>query len=255
MTHEFDPLFERQLDAYLADEMSRDERAAFEKRIADDPSLRETVDLQRRIDRSLRRTFTPAADAPPLAVAATRRIPRRYVLYAAAVLFVMIGGWLANYLLTPPIDDGPHFRSFVSIYQAEERRGFKPQWICKDDAEFAIAFYHKLQRAMVLKPVPGNVKPLGMSYARVLSENSVFLLVEIDGKRVIVFTDIVEAPVTYLKLEGRDDLHLHHREVDGVHLYELSPFDTPRAMDYLERREMLPEWLEKMKQMETIPPR
>ncbi len=218
------PRFDSQarLDEYLDGGMSPSDRAAFERELAADASLRESVELQRQLDGSLRRSFRPetitlAAPTP------TRRWTIRGMGLAAAILLLMAGGVWAMLAMRPraPLEDPviAHIRTVEA--------GFKPYAVCTSDEEFA-----RFTRVRLGSPlhVDGGADParglvlVGWSYDRkVLSEGTVTLLATFEGKPVTVFMDRLGNDKN-VALKGDDCHNVFRGKADHVVLYEVSEF-------------------------------
>lgn len=240
---------ENRLEAYLDGSLDPVERAELERRAADEPALRAAVELQERIDASLRRRFAgPSASADVLLerarLAATAGAPRvvllrlrTYVLTglaAAAVIFLSLGGgdWIASALrgsATPSAPWQPPFRSMETVYADEVRAGFKPKWVCKNETQFAAAYWRRFNTPLTLAAAPAGVKPLGLANSNTITAQTLYMLFEVDGKPVVVFADRASADGG--QRAAPDGLNLYSRMLDGLVLYELTPLDGPRAME------------------------
>ncbi|MCO6435994.1 MAG: hypothetical protein J5J06_02775 [Phycisphaerae bacterium] len=245
-----------QLDRYHDGMMSEDERRAFEQRLASDPELRRELQHQDRIDAEIRRVFAPprveserADDVLNRALAATAggtraprmsaspRSPWRFVAALAAALAMSIyAGWQV-YEFTRP--ERPAVRSYVvgpkrsmlAVYREELEKGFKPEWVCRNEEEFRRSFSDRFGQALAFAHLPRNVCPQGLSYEHIFSTFTMHLLVRVDDRAVVVFADKLDRdePQT---LPPDSDLHLHRRVIGDLVLYEISPFAEPRVIPY-----------------------
>ncbi|MCG3127585.1 MAG: hypothetical protein CHACPFDD_02450 [Phycisphaerae bacterium] len=242
--------FDRRLAAYLDGSLDPPGRAELEQRAADEPALRREIGLQAEIDESLRRRFAgPSVSADELLERARRAAPaaaqrvmtlrlRTYALTglaAAAVIFLSLGGgaWIAAALRgsTPASEPWqPPYRTMATVYADEVRAGFKPKWVCKNETQFAAAYWRRFNTPLTLAAAPAGVKPLGLANSNTLSVKTLYMLFEVEGKPVVVFTDQASAD-TGPRPEPPEGLHLFSRALDGLVLYELTPLDGPRAME------------------------
>jgi len=173
----------------------------------------------------------------PAGVAAPRRRPFAgvRVLAVAASLVLAAGGvwmyWDSIRGLIGIQDSAPPGppvpRTLSAIYQNEIDKGFKCQWECKTEEEFANTFRDKLGQALVMAPAPPDVQTLGLAYTTAITPQTVFLLAYVDKQPVIVFADRLKKDKP--QPAPAPGLHLHRREVGTLVLYELTPFDTPRV--------------------------
>lgn len=233
--------FHQQLDAYLDGLLPAAERAAFEQAMRSDEALRAKVDRQRAIDESLRRLFAhadfdaaarasangrgawPATGGLPARAALTRRL--RPVLLAASLALVAGVSWLGWSwwrAAHPPTLAVGVARSADELYRAQVAAGFKPDWKCETDEQFADAVRKRFGRALLVAP-SADVAVLGWGRANsVISPGSALLLIRDKGEPAIVIVDDVRrdrAPA----LDPSSGLRMQRREVNGVVLYEVSP--------------------------------
>ncbi|MEM6689846.1 MAG: hypothetical protein AAF664_10490 [Planctomycetota bacterium] len=112
--------------------------------------------------------------------------------------------------------------------------GFKPYWICEDEAIFASTFRVRQGMAMNLIDLPDQYRMVGLSYLAGISRNSTSLLAEADGVPVVVFVDRLERdwhpPTGRFEDEG---LSVSRSERDGLVFYEVSPLDEAVISPYL----------------------
>ncbi len=234
------------LDAYLDDRLSAEERLAFEARLEAEPELRVAVDLQRRIDESLQRSF-PAPNTPPLetpspvtaepvAMATGSGLPWRRWLVAATIIVVSsLAIVFLDQRISAPGGAGRDAMSetFAQTYQRTVDAGFEPGWVCETEQEFADSFRQRVERPVLLHQLPPEVVATGLAYSlRSMSASTIMLLARVDDAPVMVFVD--------KKANDRGDLdneapgvHVHRREVDSLVMYEVSSLPTPRVLDYL----------------------
>jgi hypothetical protein len=256
------------LEAYLDGSMPDADRQAFEKRITHDVNLRLQLVTQSRIDETLRRRFAPpAADrliakirsrrfearikestdstevAPPStqsksapAESKSVRLPRRRVALAASLAILVAAGLTFRAWIDPGQDqlDGYVSRppqTFESIYADVVAAGLKPDWVCKDDAEFIATFTNRLGAPLLLADAPPNVHSIGLYYGNTISPFTTCLLARVDQEPVVVFIDLAERDKGQ-SLPPETNLQLHHRALGPYTLYELSPLPQPGVLKH-----------------------
>ena len=72
---------------------------------------------------------------------------------------------------------------------------------------------------------------LGLSYSCTISPRTIYLLVQVDEKPVLVFADAKESDRA--KIPTDPALHFFKKTVGDVVLYEVSEFEKPRLLDSL----------------------
>lgn len=252
---------ESSLDAYLDGTVGDAERASWDQRLQGDEELRMHASRQHAIDAMLRRTFVPDDQASQRCLYRLRqqlvgptqpqsgaervdepRIPtakppaalhRKALAWAAALALCVLAGWQVKQTLFPTAPSVyviQKWRSMDRIYFDEVARGFRPGWVCTDDAGFAQATRREVGQAMVLAQAPG-LTVLGWSYANTLSPNTLYLLTKADDASVLVFMHPVDHEAEPV-VEPESGLHLHHRTLGRVHLYEVSPHLEARVLPY-----------------------
>jgi hypothetical protein len=225
------------IDRYLDGQLDAGERASFEAALAHDSSLRAEVELQRRIDGALE-AAVPHGDPDAIlararAAVVARPRPRRLVRVALVLgVFLLVLGALAWWLAPAPEEApqgykrGPP-RPLEVIYADRVQTGFKPDWVCKDEKEFADTFKKELGVPLAFAPTP-QVAMVGLAYTTSLSSQTVAFLAHVDGREVIVFLDTIKHD-SHPKLPAGSTLHIFRSELGGLVLYELTPLDEPHA--------------------------
>jgi hypothetical protein len=162
-----------------------------------------------------------------------RRIGRRWRL-AASLLLGLAGAWMIwRALPTTPVDPyALEQKTMVAVYQEAIDDGFGPDWVCRNDEEFAFTFRVAHQQALVLREMPEDVAALGLSYCHTISPRTICILAQAEGRPVMVFVDRLDAEPGRAEAPG-GGLHLHRGTVGDLVLYELSPLDTPRVLPLL----------------------
>ena len=154
----------------------------------------------------------------------------------AAVLAIVAGSWAAYVnFSTPAIEK--------SITLTEVYRDFNSiDFVCENDVQFAKAIKDSFGQALLLVSPPGT-KLLGWNYpgkdpalnaytGTVLSEKTLVLLTEVDGKSVKVVIDRTRAERgREMGVPANVGIRKFRREVGKLVLYELSPFDGPRLLE------------------------
>lgn len=254
----FDDLFQ----AYLEGRLDVRAEQEVEAMLQADPELAERLDpqarqLQDRIDDSLQRLFAPPAtpelDFLSLTPAAERaaadkvflnqpgddaspsRLARRRLTLALAIAAAI--AWLAvGTQLLWPTGRAIAFRErpLTELYQQCVAEGFKPYWVCEDDALFAATFEKRQGVALQLAAMPAGRKMVGLSYLAGLSRKSTSLLALVDQHPVIVFVDRLEND--WQPAIGRFEeagLTVTRVEKRGFVLYEVSPLGYTTVVDFL----------------------
>lgn len=217
---------EVRIEAYLRNELTGDDRAAFERDMLREPALRAAVDLQRRIDDRLRALYTPpaatAADARIAAPAPGPGAPsaRRWVKIAlgvAAVLAVAAGVHFSG-ILGP----GPGGTKADAVLARFVRTGFEPAWVCKDDAEFIQYTRDKFDQPFSVSP-SADVQVVGWDYCSgVLGDEAGVMLVKLvpNGQAIVVVDR--KANDRPVEVEPASGMKVHRRKVGNAVLYEIS---------------------------------
>lgn len=235
------------IDEYLDDVMSEGDRRAFEDEAKNDPELLEQLDLQARIDQSLRISCRPPelrsidinddiVTAQPV-VSWTARSQRTDVItkIALTVAVCCVIGWSFVKLSHRP-DIEPFFQqeSLVSIYDDIVARGFKPYYECRDPQRFAATFKRRQSKPLQLATMPEGTRMLGLSYPGGLSRDTTAMLCEVESEKVIVFVDRLAADHDNVteQANGRS-LSIFRKELDGLVFYEVTPLATERVLDFL----------------------
>lgn len=238
------------LDRYLDGLLTELELRAFEAELSRNPALMAQVDRQRTIDAALKREFTPPPAgtqfAPTRATAPTLRFPtgpkaQRWRLGIAAAVLLALGGlWI--YLQNTVYRERPQIAAINVVYNHLVGSGYTPEWVCKDDREFAESVDNRLgQPLLVASGLPG-IEILGWAYATTadgqpkqgyggtpISENTMILMTRVDGREVLVLVDRLKADRSP-EIAPESTLRIHRREVGKLVLYEISPFDQARVI-------------------------
>ncbi len=240
----------RDIDRYLDGLLSAAERADFERQLKSDPALAAELDLQQRIDSSLRGRFAPpavieATTAAKMNRAASNR-PMRIGAGLAAAAAIAIAGYVAwptaRQLLGLGGRKGPTPIHFVQVgageaYRTQVDSGMKPEWVCKDDAEFAATLEKAVGESLVVAAAPG-LDVIGWSYNPIEGDKSrgvfsgytMYLLTRVEGEPVVVMIDrtAYDKPV---EVDSDSGLHVFRRQIGGAVFYEVSPLEAPKVLE------------------------
>ncbi|MFG0328361.1 MAG: hypothetical protein ACF8PN_00545 [Phycisphaerales bacterium] len=238
------------LEAYLDDTLSESERTAFEARLEAEPALRAELAKQERLNARLTAIFEPpagGADRIVRSVATPSResagswphsAPARRLLAVAACLAVLLfAGWSIRRSLTPDAYEPRPFQTFAEIYANPDA-----EWECEPGPDFYRQYYARYKTGLLIpEELPDGIDTAGFGYANSLSEDTLYILATVDGERVLVLTDRVEVaggPATELPADST--LNVFRDEINGLVMYELTPFDEPRLLDLFYIPESVP---------------
>ncbi|MCC6908450.1 MAG: hypothetical protein IT430_10950 [Phycisphaerales bacterium] len=255
------------LDRYLDGLMSAEERSAFEARLAEDAVLAGEIQRQRRIDDGLNRyAQPPAADRVLAAIRAhietagydearaeqrppqmKLRLPatwRRFAV-AAALLLGIVGIWQIVSVMTGApegdYDSGPH-RSVMQAYHHTVDSGFKEEWVCSDDAVFAMVFQDAFGQMLSMNlPLPPGVDAKGLNFFNIFSNKTIGVLAVVEDQPVMVFIDRLENEDREPPPQSDSGLRVFRRELGSLVLFEVTPLDAPALVEHLTVPDRLPE--------------
>lgn len=242
--HENPDRFE--LDAYLDGVLPDQQREAMAREINTNRELQAEISLQERIDACLRQSFAPPS-APAMLVSTrnlerpdegmTVRSPqrRRMMLVVVATAATIVWGMLAWQFLAKD-SKTPRYNPNIplaTIYETRVAEGFRPTWVCEDDRQFASTFLTRQGQGLLLSAMPEGRKMVGLTYCGGLSRYTTTMLARVEGTPVMVFVDRASADNHPAQPPGETGLHLFRKELGPLVLYELTPLDRPRVMDYL----------------------
>jgi hypothetical protein len=263
------------LDAYLDGLLSPAEREKFARRLATDLSLRAELELQRKIDRELRRQFQPppvpsldvahsAAETslealqangkhhrlpdPPAADVSQLKSPagigprkgpwplKSSPLATASLILVATLAWILVFWNLRP--GAPHRvvfkeRPLAEVYQETIAYGFEPYYVCEEEERFRSTFYYRHGAALKLGELPPGREMVGLSYPPSISRHSTAMLARVDGEEVMVFVDKLSRDRPIEPPPPESGLRMFRRELQGLVMYEVTPLDEPRMMDFL----------------------
>ena len=232
---------------YLDQQLSDADRDRFESALERDGQLRAALEEHVAVDDALRRRFAvpssnhlmrwvddlPQEEVASISTRSTQPILWRTPLVAAAALgFVCVGIWLilgAIGALEHESDGpyGPH-RTMTQAFQHVVDDGFRPSWVCEDDAEFQATFVKHYRQPLSFVD-QDETALIGLTYANVFSGRTTGVLGTVDGMEVIVFVDHYSAVPENLESDGT--LSMHRRRLGDLVLIEVSPSDVPVLLD------------------------
>ncbi len=249
------------LDEYLDDLLDASAKRAFEEELASNPILAEALALQERLDESIGRVHqAPSADqswtriqsglvgsVPAKRAMTSAAVWARRLAIAASVVISTIALWRVWAFLGE--DDSSSLApmtyarvTFDQAYSMAAARDFAPEWVCKDDREFAMTFFQRLEQGLLLKPMPKGLVVTGMNYANCISEDTIYLTGKIETAGALVIIDRSDREAdTSLPVDS--DLNVFSRKVGPLSLYEVTPLDEPHFLDLLYAFEIPSEWL------------
>lgn len=239
------------LDDYLDGLLDDEANSRFEERINADRDLQAEIERQTAVTDALQRMCTPqpgveqrvvgairkAAAATPVPIAGAKAVPfyrRRWAIAALLALGVIAAWRLAGVIEQRRLDRdeyGPKpWTSVETYYRDAVKRGFDPEWVCKDDDEFASTFKKRLRQPLLVAATTGPVVGLGLGYANCLTPRTMTYLARVQGKPVVVFVDKLKKD-THPKLPPNSGLNLFRKELDRLVLYEVTPLNEPHVLD------------------------
>ncbi len=165
-----------------------------------------------------------------------RESPLFKLAVAASLLFTMcIGTWMFGGFgrqITP------HFnaRPVAKIYNETVERGFRPYYNCEDEQRFADTFEFRQGIPLALADLPGGSRMLGLSYPGGISRKTTAMLAEVDGKKVMVFVDVVANRHGLEVAAGSSapDLNVFVVEREGLVFCEVTPLEKSKLIEYFE---------------------
>jgi hypothetical protein len=241
------------LDAYLDGQLPPEERDAAAREIAASRELERAVELQSQIDASLRHSFAPPAmpselvaklreaagprDAAKLTPASRAKSRNWKLIAAITAAAAIVWGYLGWQFLAPDPsrpDYNPR-KPLDAIYATTIAEGFKPLWKCENDAEFIDTFQKRHGQGLLLASaeMPAGTKMEGLTYVGGMSRYTTTMLARVDDKPVMVFVDRADSDYTPADPCNSCGLHLFRKQVGSLMLYELTPLDQPKLMEYL----------------------
>lgn len=231
-----------QLIAYVEGVLSPDERVAFERTLADSPQLQRQLQLMQQMDDSVRHGFAApgfvkidfeaaraaaAGESSPAGVApASRMRYAGWIAAAAAAAIVVVAA-----IQFIPQQPTRAVATASGIYRAQVERGFVPDHVCTDDADF-IQYTRNAFGVPLLAQNDARVQIVGWVYASPtiygelgVSAESKIVLARADGKEVILLLDPKRGPGPKLDPAAGQQLKIFQTNVAGVEIFEITPLD------------------------------
>lgn len=251
MTRELGQSGDATLDDYLDGLLDEEATSRFEQGIHADRDLQAEIERQTAVNDALQRMCTPspgvekrvieairnAAAATPVPIARAVAVPfyrRRWAIAALLALGVVAAWRLVGVIEQSLVDRdeyGPKpWTSVVTYYRNAVENGFDPEWVCKDDDEFAGAFKKRLRQPLLVAATTGPVVGLGLDYANCLTPQTMTYLARVQDKPVVVFVDKLTKD-THPKLPPNSGLNLFRKELGRLVLYEVTPLAKPHVLD------------------------
>lgn len=231
------------LDAYLDGSLSTADRADFEREAERSPALQEALRVQREIDASLGRLFSPEpmASAPPAPIpfpSAQKAAPRLRqfgLLAAAAVLALVFGIRFVNQQTNRPPQIAPDV-----LMQRLVTTGFVPKVVCTTQEEFADLVRNRFGEAVVLSSAATGVELVGWAYGddpygSPISENTLILMARSGGEPVVVLMDHASAD-REVKVKSDTGIQVFRRRIGGLVTYEITRASQAEILPHLEPR-------------------
>ncbi|MFO0860904.1 MAG: hypothetical protein U0570_10135 [Phycisphaerales bacterium] len=240
----FDP---DMLDRYLDGAMSTVEAAAFEQQIARSPEMLAQVRLQREVDGSLRDSFSVPATGGLMTESEQRAFApkkerrgwsRETKMFASLAALLIIAVSIQAYIWVSSPGSAPERPSLAQAYYQLVNHGFRPSEECTTPEKFAMWTNQRYQVPLALKENRPEVQLVGWSYSSAISNYTGLLLAKVDGKPVVVALDTIDRQNNWgvpCRRQPKDEtgVNFFSAELDGLILYEITPFDRPRIIDNL----------------------
>ncbi len=230
---------EHLLALYCDGELGPEERAEFEKAMANDPKLRAEVELQNRIDASLRDVFSAEISEEKSTIIRSGGTAT-FFWRAAAVLFFAVSMFVVYRQLMNQFGSKsePGLPSAYMLAQTTMSEyfedamtnGFEPAWVCSGK-QFDDTFRKRFGYRILVDKLPANIKLSGLGYAFTRSDQTVTVFIHVDDEPVLLFVEPYWvrgelSPMT----EG---LYRHERAMERLLIYEVSRFEKPKILDHI----------------------
>lgn len=252
------------LELYLDGKLAADRMEEARSRIAEVPAMQHAASQQQLIDEGLKRQFQPPAineqfleklkaagdknsspaqhDSPkvvPRSVALGNRRQQRTRLLAVAASLACLVAWgtfgldgLKQFWTSP--SNRYAMLTVEQVYQQTVDNGFKPDWLCEDDQEFAQTFADRQGQGLLLKPLPPGVQMAGLAYIRGLTPQATSMLAKVDDQLVLIMVCRKRlVSESLLAHSGEHQVSIFERELGDLIAVEVTPHSEPRILDYL----------------------
>ncbi len=129
----------------------------------------------------------------------------------------------------------PDFRPRLAaefIYDTSVSMGFRPEWRCENDEEFAIAVRDRLGAAMVIPIATTGIELVGWGYSDryggvILSDDTMVLLARVEGEQVILLVDRAGNELTTNARGSSIKLNVFKQTLGPLMLVEVTPRSAP----------------------------
>ncbi len=129
----------------------------------------------------------------------------------------------------------PDFRPRLAaefIWDTSVSMGFRPEWRCETDEEFAIAVRDRLGAAMVIPIATTGVELVGWGYSDryggvILSDDTMVLLARVEGEEVILLVDRAGNELNSSARGSSVKLNIFKQTLGPLMLVEVTPRSAP----------------------------
>jgi hypothetical protein len=129
----------------------------------------------------------------------------------------------------------PDFRPRLAaefIWDTSVSMGFRPEWRCENDEEFAIAVRDRLGAAMVIPIATTGIELVGWGYSDryggvILSDDTMVLLARVEGEEVILLVDRAGNELTTNARGSSLKLNVFKQTLGPLMLVEVTPRSAP----------------------------
>lgn len=186
------------------------------------------LQVQARIDESLRRMFADETAGGAFTRASSRSAFTRWIPWAAAAVVLLAGlaAWRVWTVSHRPDVLGPLYKTTVAS-------GFVPEVVCTTDDEFANWCRAYLRQPLYVTSRPDGIQYVGWNKGRVISPISGVLLVRVDRDPVVVVLERSDRQTVVPGKVADTSLHRFERRIGDVILYEVTPRDHASILPVL----------------------
>ncbi len=239
MANEFADNQEQALNRYFDGQMTPEERAAFEEAARNDTDLARQIEMQGRVDDSLRSMFAPPDDLEsrfvlpetPVIAHLPRTPSRMWVRLALAAVLALsaVGAW---FTYRPGSSTRSPYEplSLTEVFSVVEAKNWHPSTVCTSDEAFR-SFAHKQIGREVLVVQTCTLSALGWEYGQwLLSEPTAVVLMRDGDEHVMVLMGELKGH-NPPEIDATSDLRVYRRDLAPIVLYEISRLDEPHTLD------------------------
>ena len=231
----------------LIDQQSLSGKSTDPIEYGDQQQLDFELQLQEKIDASLRRSFPAEPIKESLhrekmeALVASSRLPERRSMAIRVMVLAASVMLLASLTILPILqrnspDIGFTREPLAELYQDSLDRGFKPYYDCSDPVLFASQFDENLGVALRLAEMPEHKKMLGLAFFGGISRKTTAMLGQVNDKPVLVFVDNLSEDDEKMRSQvGKSGkYHISRATKDDLVFYEISEFEDAHLIEYFE---------------------